>query len=366
VNTTNQYDVRGDLDLDGDADSNDKTALRDKYEGVTLGRQALSSPANGNSRGLLGLAIAPVGVAHARNRDFILRQGTWASRDPAGYADGMNLYAVLGANPIHYLDPLGLECEVGFRDNSTAILHRNIWFHLVWVASAMDSVVEDGACLGGKPKDPCVVDMPVTLRVVEINRSDRLNNPGQFVLDVPGNPGMPHWWGRRLLTWGALPWDSQPTGPGGLMVHTWDIPQPGDSASFRLEEELECGKSGHYAIGVTPKLNIKVWDGGDVLPYVHSPEHTIQYTVHVDCAGCGSSKAPPAVTPNPPIDPGEPGPPAPKGGHPVPASSTPRPAPGGSPGGGGGPKTPGPGFPGAPGAQGNPSSGASVNSHGGN
>jgi YD repeat-containing protein len=38
INASNQYDVRGDIDLDGDTDSTDKTNLRNNFEGVTLGR----------------------------------------------------------------------------------------------------------------------------------------------------------------------------------------------------------------------------------------------------------------------------------------------------------------------------------------
>ncbi len=44
--------------------------------------------------------------SRARYYSYPLRR--WLSRDPIGYADGMNLYQYVGSNPINYVDPSGL------------------------------------------------------------------------------------------------------------------------------------------------------------------------------------------------------------------------------------------------------------------
>ncbi len=46
---------------------------------------------------------------HVRNRYYHSTLGRWATRDPAGYIDGMNLYEYVRTNPISALDPAGLK-----------------------------------------------------------------------------------------------------------------------------------------------------------------------------------------------------------------------------------------------------------------
>lgn len=43
-----------------------------------------------------------------RNRVLNSTFGTWLTRDPVGYAGGLNLYAYVGNNPVSRTDPLGL------------------------------------------------------------------------------------------------------------------------------------------------------------------------------------------------------------------------------------------------------------------
>mgnify|MGYP003808240923 CR=1 FL=1 len=43
-----------------------------------------------------------------RMRDYTPDAGRFMQPDPAGYIDGMNLYAYCGNNPIHWIDPWGL------------------------------------------------------------------------------------------------------------------------------------------------------------------------------------------------------------------------------------------------------------------
>ena len=48
------------------------------------------------------------GLLHYRNRVYSPELGRFLQQDPAGYADGMNLYAYAGNNPLLFSDPYGL------------------------------------------------------------------------------------------------------------------------------------------------------------------------------------------------------------------------------------------------------------------
>ena len=48
------------------------------------------------------------GLWYYRNRMYSAELGRFMQRDPAGYVDGMNLYAYVRNNPLRYLDPWGL------------------------------------------------------------------------------------------------------------------------------------------------------------------------------------------------------------------------------------------------------------------
>ena len=51
---------------------------------------------------------AESGLMHNRNRAYSAELGRFLQRDPAGYSDGMNLYAYAGNNPLLFSDPYGL------------------------------------------------------------------------------------------------------------------------------------------------------------------------------------------------------------------------------------------------------------------
>lgn len=51
---------------------------------------------------------AESGLMHYRNRAYSPDLGRFLQSDPAGYADGMNLYAYAGNNPLSFADPYGL------------------------------------------------------------------------------------------------------------------------------------------------------------------------------------------------------------------------------------------------------------------
>ncbi|MEN6372455.1 MAG: RHS repeat-associated core domain-containing protein [Armatimonadota bacterium] len=52
------------------------------------------------------------GLILATNRYYDPVEGRWLTRDPIGYAGGLNLYGYCSNNPVNYTDPLGL-CEDG-------------------------------------------------------------------------------------------------------------------------------------------------------------------------------------------------------------------------------------------------------------
>jgi RHS repeat-associated protein len=109
------YDVRGDLDLDGDVDVNDKAAAG-SMAGTVLGWGAMSltvgSSGGGNRKGYAGYendgVLADSQFYHVRNRVYHAGLGRWLTRDPAGYLDGPSAYAAFRMNPLAYFDPSGM------------------------------------------------------------------------------------------------------------------------------------------------------------------------------------------------------------------------------------------------------------------
>ncbi len=110
----NPYDVRADLDLDGDVDSTDAT-LASNASPITLGWGKLSPDPDsgvGNRKGYAGYEFdsalsGAASVYHVRNRVLHARLGRWTRRDPLGYVDGANLYQYVSSNPLAGADPQG-------------------------------------------------------------------------------------------------------------------------------------------------------------------------------------------------------------------------------------------------------------------
>ena len=102
------YDVRGDLNLDGNVDSTDKTAAINAKP-IGLGWGKLSDV--GNRRGYAGYefdSILAYNVWHVRHRVLNSDLGRWMTKDPAGFVDGINLYQYGVNAPVDSIDPLGL------------------------------------------------------------------------------------------------------------------------------------------------------------------------------------------------------------------------------------------------------------------
>jgi RHS repeat-associated protein len=115
------YDVRGDLDLDGDVDSADMTVLTGNL-GLGLGwnklavgvDQSLSGVLGGHRKGYCGYEHdwTNHSVTHVRNRAYFAELGRWTRRDPLGYVDGANLYQYVTGKSVVLTDAAGLRSEI--------------------------------------------------------------------------------------------------------------------------------------------------------------------------------------------------------------------------------------------------------------
>ncbi|MBL8695976.1 MAG: hypothetical protein JNJ88_17915, partial [Planctomycetes bacterium] len=101
------YDVRGDLDLDGDVDTTDKSTAQGSFQGITLGAHVLSNV--GSRKGFTGheRATSIQSHWHARHRVLHSALGRWLQRDPLSYFDGVSMYSLFGHSPLAYSDPMG-------------------------------------------------------------------------------------------------------------------------------------------------------------------------------------------------------------------------------------------------------------------
>jgi hypothetical protein len=97
------YDVRADLDLDGDVDSGDYAAHVQDGGGVQVSNDAnhLSSDA----------LHSQYGVVYAAARSLHSAYGNWTTRDPWHYRDSSSLYFGLRGNRFNYRDPMGLSAR---------------------------------------------------------------------------------------------------------------------------------------------------------------------------------------------------------------------------------------------------------------
>ena len=99
------YDVRGDINLDGDVDADDKYVVTNSYQGKTAGWEVLSTIRV--RHGYAGYVYDNQGLWHVRNRVLDSGLGRWLRRDPQGYVDGVNLLQYVQSMPIRNIDVLG-------------------------------------------------------------------------------------------------------------------------------------------------------------------------------------------------------------------------------------------------------------------
>lgn len=107
------YDVRGDMDLDGDVQTDDKTAAT-ANNGVTLGwgKLSIAGKLGGNRKGYAGYEFEPAAANyslwHVRHRVLNSNVGRWTRRDPYENALPRNTTDYVSNTPIGAYDPMGL------------------------------------------------------------------------------------------------------------------------------------------------------------------------------------------------------------------------------------------------------------------
>jgi RHS repeat-associated protein len=99
------YDVRGDLDLDGDVDGTDKSSVQNAHSGTIMGNTVLSG--RGNRRGFGGYLRRSSKTYHSRNRELVDSLGRWSTRDRLMFVDGPSLYLYVRGTPLVLVDPGG-------------------------------------------------------------------------------------------------------------------------------------------------------------------------------------------------------------------------------------------------------------------
>jgi len=107
------WDFRGDMDLDGDVDSADKSIAQGApFNGRCLGRALLSMGDVKNHRSFASYAWdSSVEFHWVRSRRLNSELGRWGGRDRFGNTDGVSVVAYVRSSPIRYVDPSGL-CSV--------------------------------------------------------------------------------------------------------------------------------------------------------------------------------------------------------------------------------------------------------------
>lgn len=105
------YDVTVDGNLDGLVNFFDLSYFLQQntvLTGQDMGRDVQST--YGHNRGYAGYwRVDELKLSHVRYRWYDAGNGTWISKDPAGYVDGGSLYGYVAGGPIIHRDPMGLD-----------------------------------------------------------------------------------------------------------------------------------------------------------------------------------------------------------------------------------------------------------------
>ena len=149
------YDVRGDLDLDGDVDLTDKSSASGSP--ATSGRTVLSQ--RGGILGLQGSTQYSAALSSqlcCRSRSLLPLLGRWSRRDDLLYSDGANMYAYCRSAPIRLVDPSGSTSEVdcGGSINAGQLSDMQIFVTTIDEPAGSEQQSADTACAQAA-KDAC-------------------------------------------------------------------------------------------------------------------------------------------------------------------------------------------------------------------
>jgi hypothetical protein len=273
---TSAYDARGDVDLDGDVDTNDKSAANAApIGGATLGRGTLG--VLGRIRGWSGRPHWGPSAATIFVRHRILINGIWSTRDPEEYVEGPSMYEFAGSSPITRTDPYGLaSCRAGQpetwpnKDDHGSIWStvcgpsNDRWEYQLWATIIEPTTTKDGSCADSADK-PCHLETGLNLGVVARPEGSSLpfrqlgvwGRDPQYQQSVirqcemwhgPGPNGRPN---KKCkggqITWGTFP----PNGDRGT------LPPPSESnGSMILDMSCSCLSSGVQCVsGVVIESN---------------------------------------------------------------------------------------------------------------
>ena len=109
-----------DLNFDGAIDETDASMLTNLVSAGSAPSEPGDLWGQGGTSAWRGVAIGYAGMLYDRQAGAFLMRNRWhsptlgrfLSRDPAGYVDGMSLYAYVSGNPLKYWDPFGLACTL--------------------------------------------------------------------------------------------------------------------------------------------------------------------------------------------------------------------------------------------------------------
>ncbi|VAX36346.1 hypothetical protein MNBD_UNCLBAC01-1000, partial [hydrothermal vent metagenome] len=97
--------------------TNSAGSIIEQYTYDSYGQPSVTSSAIGNPYMFTGRRFdEESGIYYYRNRQYDPAIGRFLQRDPLGYVDGMNLFSMVGNNPVNKIDPYGLFEIVGITD----------------------------------------------------------------------------------------------------------------------------------------------------------------------------------------------------------------------------------------------------------
>jgi RHS repeat-associated protein len=156
------YLVEADLDRDGKvAQSDYDIAVADdgKSSSGGVGEAGLFAKGVRNGVGYCGYIFNDEsGLYTVRFRSYSPALGRWLERDPAGYVDGLSLYAYVSSTPITAVDPSGLrKCftrSINLHPKGLLCDGTDVEFEVCWSCAGGKLTVESPRMVN-KPKVPC-------------------------------------------------------------------------------------------------------------------------------------------------------------------------------------------------------------------